>query len=70
MVVIIKQEDVVPQKILVMKVKETVMGQVMGEAMMVIKDAKEILFAAVIIARDLAYSTMKKMTAVRNLLQI
>ena len=53
-------------RILVMKEKETVMDVVMEVLMMVMKGAREILCVAATTASSLVYTTMIKMTAVRN----
>ena len=63
--VIIKEEDVVLQRIHVMKEKGTVMDQVMVVVMMVMQDVKEILCVEATIAKKMVHFTMKRMTAVR-----
>ena len=67
MVAIIKAEDVVLPKILVVKEKVTVMVLVMEVVMMIIVDVREILSVAAIIASSLDITIMKRMIAVRRL---
>jgi len=67
MVVTTGPEDAALLRILVMKVKVIVMVQVMEEAMMGEKVAKEILFVEATIARNSASFSMKRMIVVRNL---
>jgi len=69
-VVIIKAGDAVLRRILVMRARVTVMDLVMEVVMMAMLGVKEILFVGVIIVRSLENIIMKKMTAVRNLLQL
>eukprot|EP00092_Neocalanus_flemingeri_P056749 GFUD01067318.1.p1 GENE.GFUD01067318.1~~GFUD01067318.1.p1 ORF type:complete len:297 (+),score=61.61 GFUD01067318.1:1-891(+) len=64
---IIKDEDVVLQRILVMKEKETVMALVMVVVMMVVLGVKEVLCVEAIIVKSLVHSTMKRTTAVKIL---
>jgi len=59
--------DVAHQRIRVMKAKEIVMGQQMEEVMMDTKDVKEILCAAVTIAKSSVSTFMRKTIAVRSL---
>ena len=66
MVAIIKAEDAVRQRILVMKEKETVMVLVMVVVMMIIVDVREILCVEAIIAKSLDITIMKRMIAVRK----
>jgi hypothetical protein len=63
--VTIKEEDVVLQRIHVMKEKGIVMDQEMVEVMMVMQDVKMILCVEATIARNLGHFIMKWMTAVR-----
>ena len=70
MVVTIKAGDAVLRRILVMRARVTVMDLVMEVVMMAMLGVKEILFVAVIIVKSLENIIMKKMTAVRNLLQL
>ena len=57
-------EDVVLRRIHVMKVKETVMDLAMEARMMDTKDVNQDWFVDQIIARSLASTTMRRMTAV------
>ena len=66
MVVTMGPEDAALLRILVTKGKVIVMVQVMEEAMMVKKDAKEILFVEATTARNLASFSMKRMIVARN----
>ena len=59
-------EDVALLKILVMKGKVTVMVLVMVVSMIIIRDVREILNVAAIIARNLDITIMKRMIAVRK----
>ena len=59
-------EDVVLQRIHVMKVKETAMDLEMEARMMDTKDVNQDWFVDQIIARSLASTTMRRMTAVRG----
>ena len=59
-------DDVVPQKILAMKEKAIVMDLEMEEVTMATMDAKGILFVEATTAFSLVFTTMKRMTAVRN----
>ena len=67
MVVTTRKEDVVLQRILVMKEKVTVMVLEMEVAMMDIKAVKGILSVAAIIAGNLGFTFMKKMIVVKSL---
>ena len=62
----IKEEDVAPLRIHVMKERETVMGLLMELVMMGMQDVKETSSVEVIIAKSLVNITMKKMIAVRK----
>jgi len=62
----IKEEDVVLQRILVMKEKETVMDLVMEVNMMDTEDVREILCVEATIVNNLDIITMKRMIAVKN----
>ena len=62
----IKEEDVVLQRILVMKEKETVMDLEMEDNMMDMQDVREILCVAATIVNSLDTIIMKKMIAVKN----
>ena len=66
MVEIIKAGDVVLQRTLVMREKETVMGQVMEVVMMVMTAVKGICFVAATTARNSVIFIMKRMIAARN----
>ena len=63
-------EDVVLLKILVMKVKVTVMVLVMEVFMIIIVDVREILSVAAITVRSLDITIMKRMIAVRTQIQV
>jgi hypothetical protein len=65
---IIKEGDVALLRILVMKEKVIVMDQVMEVVMMGTRDVKEIFNVEAIIVESLVSTSMKKMTAVKNLL--
>ena len=66
MVEIIKAGDVVLQRTLVMREKETVMGQVMEAVMMVMMAVKVISCVAATTARSSVTIIMKRMIAARN----
>ena len=59
-------EDAALQRILVVRERETVMGQVMEVSMMETEDALETLCVAATTARSLVLTTMIRMTAVRE----
>ena len=61
-----KEDDVVLQRIHVMKERETVMDLVMEVNMMVMKDAREILCVAATTVRSLVITITRRMIAVRN----
>ena len=61
-----QEEDAVLLAILVMKEKETVMVLMMEVSMMVMRGVKEILSAAAIIARNLAFTSTRRMIVVKN----
>ena len=63
---IIRGEDVVLQRIHVMREKETVMDLEMEDNMMDMQGVREILGVEAIIVNSLELITMKKMIAVRN----
>ena len=63
---IIRGEDVVLQRIHVMREKETVMDLEMEDNMMDMQGVREILCVEAIIVNSLELITMKKMIAVRN----
>ena len=62
----IKEEDVVLQRTLVMKEKETVMDLEMEVNMMDTEDVREILCVEATIVNNLDIITMKRMIAVKN----
>ena len=64
---IFREEDVVPLRIPVMKVRETVMDLEMEDNMMEMQGVREILCVAVIIVNSLDIITMKRMIVVKNL---
>ena len=66
----IKAEGAVHLRTLVMKERVTVMDLVMEVVMMAMQDVRENFCVGAIIARSLENIIMKKMIAVKNLLQL
>jgi len=64
------EEDVVHQSIHVVRERETVMDQVMEELMMAMLDVCQVWCVAATTVRSLGTTTMRKMTAVRDLHQL
>ena len=62
--------DVAHQRTLVEREKVTVTEQEMEASMMVTEDADQVLYAAATTAESLAHTTMRKMIAVRGLLEV
>ena len=63
---IFREEDVVPLRIPVMKVRETVMDLEMEVSMMDTKDVKEILFVDPTIVSSLEPTSIPRMTVVKD----
>jgi len=62
--------DAAPQRTLVEREKVTVTEQEMEVSMMGTEDVDQVLSAAVTTAESLAHTTMRKMIAVRGLLEV